>query len=138
MVAGTAYSAPAWGTRQGHSLASSAEPARRARDRARRRADQAAGPRAMNGFKAGPAQAAAAAAASPPNTPAAWAAARSTIWSPMATPPRKASFERIRRNTAKGRFWMGKSLPAALAEASQLFRPGSWVSFRTVIMAAPD
>src|SRR5574338_458776 len=110
MVAGTAYSTPAWGTRQGRSLASSAEPARRARDRTRRRADQAAGPRAMNGFKAGPAQAAAAAAASPPNTPAAWAAARSTIWSPL----------------------------AALAEASQLFRPGSWVSFRTVIMAAPD
>ena len=33
----------------------------------------------------------------------------------------------LRRNTANGRFWIGKSLPAALAEASQLRASASWV-----------
>jgi hypothetical protein len=38
----------------------------------------------------------------------------------MATPPRNGSDEPRRRNAANGKFWIGKSAPAAFAEEIQL------------------
>jgi len=55
-------------------------------------------------------------------------AARSKIWSPMATPARRASFEFLRLKMPNGRFWIGKSQPGAFADSTQLFKPGSCVS----------
>src|SRR6187549_2533215 len=53
--------------------------------------------------------------------------------SPSATPPRAAPSV---RNTPNGRFWIGKSVPDALALSTQLRRPGSWVAFVSVGMVA--
>src|ERR1700730_13007636 len=46
----------------------------------------------------------------------------------MATPPRNSPAELPRRNTAKGKFWIGNSQPIRLAESSQLRVCGSCVS----------
>jgi len=51
-------------------------------------------------------------------------AARSTMASPIATPPRGASPEPLRRNTPNGRFWIGNSQPSAFAASTQLLRFG--------------
>src|SRR6188474_2753249 len=59
-------------------------------------------------------------------------AARSKIWSPIATPPRGRSFEPLRRKTPNGRFWIGKSLAGSLADSTQLFSSGSWVAFEAI------
>jgi hypothetical protein len=61
------------------------------------------------------------------------AAFRSSTWSPMATPMRKASWLPAVRKRPKGRFWIGKSVPAALAEATQLRSFGSWVALSAVM-----
>ena len=53
--------------------------------------------------------------------PCVCAAARSRIWSPMATPMRQASPARpTRRKRPNGRFWIGKSVSGVLADATQL------------------
>ena len=80
---------------------------------------------AMNGLSVVPVQAASASPALSLNSWSAWTACRSRIWSPMATPQRNASSAPARRNTAYGRFWMGKSVPAAFAEVTQLRSAGS-------------
>src|SRR5438445_1782054 len=54
-------------------------------------------------------------------------ASRSSTWSPIATPMRKASPLPAGRKRPKGRFWIGKSQPASLAETTQLRSLGSWV-----------
>ena len=77
---------------------------------------------------AGSPQAAAATAAPPVTDPDFPAAARSTICSPIATPPRNGSSEPRRRNTPNGRFWIGKSVAGTFADPTQLLRAGSWVS----------
>src|SRR5579872_5558662 len=46
--------------------------------------------------------------------------------SPMATPTRGPPC--LWPNVQKGRFWMGKSVSGRLADSTQLFRFGSWVS----------
>src|SRR5467141_514128 len=58
-------------------------------------------------------------------------AARSKIWSPMATPARGFSFEFFRLKMPNGRFWIGKSQPGAFADSTQLFRSGSCVSSKS-------
>jgi len=55
-------------------------------------------------------------------------AARSRIRSPIATPPRGASVAPLRLKMPSGRFWIGKSLPGALADSTQLRACGSCVS----------
>ncbi|MNS62247.1 hypothetical protein D3C72_953010 [compost metagenome] len=60
-------------------------------------------------------------------------ARRSRIWSPMATPMRKASLLPAVRKRPKGRFWIGKSVPATLAAATQLRSFGSWVALSAVM-----
>jgi hypothetical protein len=64
-------------------------------------------------------------------------AARSSTWSPIAMPPRIGSLVPARRNTPNGRFWIGKSLVGSLAELTQLFSPGSWVSFSRIMPGVP-
>src|SRR5438105_1456716 len=130
------YSTSACATRQGSNIALDGEPSRNARDSAKRSADQAAGPRAISALSESPAAACAGRVASPLKTPRATAAARSTICSPIATPPRKTSFVPRRRNTASGRFWIGNSVSAALADSTQLRSAGSWVSLSVVMTAS--
>lgn len=100
MRAGVVYSASAWATSSGSTAPRSAAPSRSARDSARRSALQWAWPRAISAFRLSPWQAASASAAAPSNGLAAASAARSTIWSPMATPGRNDSCEPLRRNAA--------------------------------------
>ena len=61
-------------------------------------------------------------------SPAACAAVRSRTWSPIATPQRGAVPSVL--NTPSARFCTGKSVPGVFAEATQLFRAGSWVASR--------
>ena len=62
--------------------------------------------------------------------------ARSSIWSPIATPPRSALVRAARRKTPNGRFWIGKSVPARWRDSTQLRSAGSWVSLSVLIGAA--
>ena len=62
-----------------------------------------------NALSVGSAHAAAPCPAKPARLCVAANACMSTIWSPIATPPRHASRLPRRRNTANGRFWIGKS-----------------------------
>src|SRR3990172_11131602 len=55
-------------------------------------------------------------------------AARSRIWSPMATPPRGDSLEFLLRKIPNGRFWIGKSVFGSFADSTQLFRSGLCVA----------
>ena len=55
-----------------------------------------------------------------------------TIWSPMATPTRNRWGLPGTRNTPNGKFWIGKSLPGAWAEPTQLRSSGLWVSFSVI------
>jgi hypothetical protein len=87
----------------------------------------------MNALSVGCAHTDAAVAASPVKVEARAAAARSTTWSPIATAPRKGSFELLRRNTPNGRFWTGKSPPGAFADSTQLASDGSCVSLSEFI-----
>src|SRR5205085_9093920 len=123
-------------TRQGSSSLCAGAPSRRARESARRSADHAAEPSAISGLSESPAAACADRAASLPKTPRSTAAVRSTICAPMATPPRKGSCLPRRRNTASGRFWIGNSVSAALADSTQLRSAGSWVSLSVVMTAS--
>src|SRR5687767_15999265 len=59
-------------------------------------------------------------------------AARSRIWSPIATPPRGFSDEFFRRKMPNGRFWIGKSQPGWLADSTQLFSAGSCVASKAI------
>ena len=140
MRAGTANSAPAWGTKHVCRAACCDAPSRKARERAKRNADHATDPNAMNMLRLGAQHACAAACAKAPaslKTPLAWAAVKSTIWSPMATPTRKRWGFPGRRNTPNGRFWMGKSQPTSLADATQLHSCGLWVSLSRVMLCQP-
>lgn len=129
MRAGKASSACDCGTRQAASCAASGAPARSTRETSERSRRQAAAPIAMKSLSVLAPAARAAARASAANTPAAAACERSRICAPIATPPRKSSVDPGRRNTPCGRFWIGKSQPAACAESTQLRRAGSWVGF---------
>ena len=62
------------------------------------------------------------------------AARRSSTWSPMAMPMRQACALPVRRKRQKGRFWIGKSQPGWLAEATQLRSVGSCVAFDVVMI----
>jgi hypothetical protein len=56
-------------------------------------------------------------------------AAKSRIWSPIATPLRGASLRLfLLRKMPKGRFWIGKSVSGAFADSTQLSSAGSCVS----------
>ena len=57
------------------------------------------------------------------------AARRSRMRSPIATPMRGAGSPAVWKRP-NGRFWIGKSQPASLAEATQLRSRGSWVASR--------
>jgi hypothetical protein len=59
---------------------------------------------AIKAFKLGAEAARAASKANPCETPASLKAAKSMIWSLMATPPRRACSALTRRQTAKGKF----------------------------------
>src|SRR5688572_22478760 len=59
-------------------------------------------------------------------------AARSRIWSPIATPPRGDSVSPLRLKMPKGRFWIGKSQPGSFAVSTQLFRAGSCVASKAI------
>ena len=102
MWAGTLYSASVRATKQARKPSARGEPSLKLWESARRSADQASEPMAMNAFNRGAVQATAASAARPENKPVSATAARSTIRSPMATPPRKGSSLPARRNTPEG------------------------------------
>ena len=53
-------------------------------------------------------------------------AARSRIWSPIATPPRAGSFA-LSRKMPKGRFWIGKSQPGCVRRLDPALERGSCV-----------
>src|SRR6185436_2677549 len=59
-------------------------------------------------------------------------AARSRIWSPIATPPRGDSLAPLRLKMPNGRFWIGKSQPGSFADSTQLFSPASCVASKTI------
>src|SRR5436190_12174823 len=59
-------------------------------------------------------------------------AARSRIWSPMATPPLGSSEVLRLLKTPNGRFWIGKSPARSLAESTQLLSLGSCVRFKAI------
>jgi hypothetical protein len=60
--------------------------------------------------------------------PSAKHAARSSTWSPMATPTRGISAVPARRNTPNGRFCTGKSVAGSWALSTQLTSDGSFAS----------
>jgi hypothetical protein len=105
-----------------------AAPRRSARDSASRNAMRASAPRAMKALSSPASQPARLAATSAPSRPARFAAGRSTIRSPIATPGRKTSWLPWRRNMPIGRFCSGKSVSAALADSTQDESPVSCVS----------
>lgn len=130
MVAGSAYSAWDCGTKQGRRRSASVAPARNSRDRLERKLRQADGPIAIRPLSVALAAASATSRSLGEKAPDVSAARMSRIWSPIATPPRKASCEPLRRKTPCGRFCIGKSLAPPLAESIQLARAGSCVKLR--------
>ena len=101
-----------------------------------RRAEAGPWPRAIIAFRLrSPATDCTARAASPIKSPAASRPRRSTTWSPMATPGRgqaEAGSSAV-VNMPRGRFWSGKSVSPAQAEASQLRCEGSCVAFKGIM-----
>src|SRR6185436_5050527 len=59
-------------------------------------------------------------------------AARSRIWSPIATPPRGDSLAPLRLKMPNGRFWIGKSQPGWFADSTQLVSAGSCVASKAI------
>ena len=80
------------------------EPARSAFESAKRSADQYCPPKPINVFRVASLAASAAVLASPVKTFNLLSFAKSITWSPIATPPRKASSDPLRRNSANGKF----------------------------------
>ena len=100
--------------------------------RARERRRSAAGrPSAITALSVVASRAAPIAAESEPSSAASRATRRSTTWSPIATPiPTRPSAV---SKTPNGRFWIGKSVPAACADGTHEVTIGSCEASSIVI-----